>query len=69
MLTVLEFETLFLYCKGTLCPPGSGSRAKIGEFSFSVSLAREMVVLWAQRRELCLCLKWALSKEETCVYA
>lgn len=31
------WETSFLYCKGTLCPPGSGSRAKTGEFSFSVS--------------------------------
>lgn len=63
---VLGFETFFLYCKGPLCPSGSGSRAKIGGFSFSVSLARETVVLWAHRRELCLCLKQALSREESC---
>lgn len=68
-LVVLGFETFFLYCKGPLCPSGSGSRAKIGGFSFSVSLARETVVLWAHRRELCLCLKQALSREESCVCA
>lgn len=68
-LVALEFKILFLYCKGTLCPPGCGSRAKIREFSFSVSLAKERMVLWEHRRELCLCLKWALSKEETCVHA
>lgn len=67
-LVVLEFETSFLYCKGTLCPSGSGSSARIGDCSFSVSLAREMLILQAQRRELCLCLKRALSKEEMCVY-
>lgn len=66
-LLVLEFETSFLDCKGTLCPPGSGSKAKTEEFSFCVSLAREMMVLWAHRRELCL--KRALRKEGTCVNA
>lgn len=33
-LVLLEFETSFLYCKGTLCPPGVGAGPKLGSSHF-----------------------------------
>ena len=35
----MDFEPLFLLCKGALCASRRGNRAKIGEFSVSASLA------------------------------